>query len=97
MPSLSKHDAVLSPNILQCGERTCRIHPFTKYVVYLGAQGEGVPYHPANATWPSLDSMRTMPFDYTVHDPKYDDISTVYCPGFKPTAEGKRSQTHNCF
>lgn len=67
------------------------IHVLIKYAVYLDAQVEGAQYHPANATWPSLDVMRTMPFDYTIHDPKYDDISTVYCPGFKPTAEGRHS------
>uniref|UniRef100_A0A3P8PKH5 Growth regulating estrogen receptor binding 1 n=1 Tax=Astatotilapia calliptera TaxID=8154 RepID=A0A3P8PKH5_ASTCA len=31
---------------------------------------------------------RTMPFDYTIHDSKYDDISTIYCPGYKPNSEG---------
>ncbi|XP_054471608.1 protein GREB1 [Anoplopoma fimbria] len=45
-------------------------------------------YHPPNASWPNPDIMRTMPFDYTIHDPKYDDISSVYCPGFKPIFEG---------
>uniref|UniRef100_A0A671VCJ6 Growth regulating estrogen receptor binding 1 n=1 Tax=Sparus aurata TaxID=8175 RepID=A0A671VCJ6_SPAAU len=25
----------------------------------------------------------TIPFDYTIHDPKYDDISSVYSPGYK--------------
>ncbi|KAK2920365.1 protein GREB1 isoform X3 [Channa argus] len=52
------------------------------------AQVEGVQYHPSNAPWPKPDIMRTMPFDCTIHDPKYDDISNVYCPGFKPSAEG---------
>nr|XP_020445501.1 LOW QUALITY PROTEIN: protein GREB1-like [Monopterus albus] len=51
-------------------------------------QAEGVQYHPSSAPWPNPDTMRTMPFDYTIHDPKYDDISTVYCPGYKPSAEG---------
>ncbi|XP_071400513.1 protein GREB1 [Centroberyx affinis] len=52
------------------------------------AQVEGVQYHPPSAAWPSPDIMRTMPFDYPIHDPKYDDISAVYCPGFKPSADG---------
>uniref|UniRef100_A0A4W6FV14 Growth regulating estrogen receptor binding 1 n=1 Tax=Lates calcarifer TaxID=8187 RepID=A0A4W6FV14_LATCA len=52
------------------------------------AQAEGVQYHPPNAAWPNPDIMRTMPFDYTIHDPKYDDISAVYCPGYRPSAEG---------
>uniref|UniRef100_A0A8C2WQ69 Growth regulating estrogen receptor binding 1 n=1 Tax=Cyclopterus lumpus TaxID=8103 RepID=A0A8C2WQ69_CYCLU len=51
-------------------------------------QTEGVLYHPPNASWPNLDIMRTMPFDYTIHDPKYDDISSVYCPGSTPSFEG---------
>ncbi|KAM6950438.1 protein GREB1 isoform 2-T2 [Lycodopsis pacificus] len=52
------------------------------------AQAEGVLYHPPNASWPNPDIMRTMPFDYTIHDAKYDDISSVYCPGFTPSFEG---------
>ncbi|XP_051795824.1 protein GREB1 [Acanthochromis polyacanthus] len=52
------------------------------------AQVEGVQYHPPNAPWPNPDIMKTMPFDYNIHDPKYDDISSVYCPGYKPSAEG---------
>uniref|UniRef100_A0A8P4KDX6 Growth regulating estrogen receptor binding 1 n=1 Tax=Dicentrarchus labrax TaxID=13489 RepID=A0A8P4KDX6_DICLA len=44
----------------------------------------GVQYHPPSASWPNPDIMKTMPFDYTIHDPKYDDISSVYSPGYKP-------------
>lgn len=61
-------------------------------LVHLGAQAEGLQYHPPNAPWPNPDIMRTMPFDYTIHDPKYDDISAVYCPGYRPSAEGKNSE-----
>uniref|UniRef100_A0A671VCH6 Growth regulating estrogen receptor binding 1 n=1 Tax=Sparus aurata TaxID=8175 RepID=A0A671VCH6_SPAAU len=52
------------------------------------AQAEGVQYHPPNASWPNPDIMKTIPFDYTIHDPKYDDISSVYSPGYKSSAEG---------
>ncbi|KAM4592963.1 protein GREB1 [Odontesthes bonariensis] len=51
-------------------------------------QAEGVQYHPPNAPWPTTDIMKTMPFDYIIHDAKYDDISIVYCPGFIPSVEG---------
>lgn len=61
------------------------------YVVCLGSQVEGVQYHPPNASWPNPDIMRTMPFDYTIHDPKYDDISAVYNPGYVPSAEGRKN------
>ncbi|XP_075906544.1 protein GREB1 isoform X2 [Nelusetta ayraudi] len=50
-------------------------------------QVEGVQCHPSNASWPSIDIMRTMPFDYSIHDPRYDDVSPVYSPGCKPSAE----------
>ena len=72
-------------------------------VVCLAAQAEGVQYHLPNAPWPNPDIMRTMPFDYTIHDPKYDDISAVYCPGYRTNAEGKHRQkntlilTRKCF
>ncbi|XP_028292954.1 protein GREB1 [Gouania willdenowi] len=53
--------------------------------------------HPPNALWPNPDIMRTMPFDYTIHHPKYDDISSVYCPGFKPSAEGFPTRQEDVF
>ncbi|KAL3992815.1 general transcription factor 3C polypeptide 1 [Sarotherodon galilaeus] len=52
------------------------------------SQTEGVQYHPASAPWPNPEIVRTIPFDYTIHDSKYDDISTIYCPGYKPNSEG---------
>lgn len=57
----------------------------------LGSQVEEVQYHPPNASWPSVDVMRTMPFDYLVHDSRYEDASPVYCPGFKLSPEGTDS------
>uniref|UniRef100_A0A3Q3N2C2 Growth regulating estrogen receptor binding 1 n=1 Tax=Mastacembelus armatus TaxID=205130 RepID=A0A3Q3N2C2_9TELE len=57
----------------------------------------GVQYHHPNTPWPNPDIMRTMPFDYTIHDPKYDDISIVYCPGYKPSAEGNLVQQEDVY
>lgn len=48
-------------------------------------------HHLPNASWPSVDVMRTMPFDYSIHDPRYDDASPVHCPGFKLSPEGRLS------
>uniref|UniRef100_A0A3Q3GQX1 Growth regulating estrogen receptor binding 1 n=1 Tax=Kryptolebias marmoratus TaxID=37003 RepID=A0A3Q3GQX1_KRYMA len=45
-------------------------------------------YHPPNSPWPNTEIMKKIPFDYTIHDAKYDDISTIYCPGFKPRTDG---------
>ncbi|KAI4830882.1 hypothetical protein KUCAC02_002483 [Chaenocephalus aceratus] len=50
-------------------------------------QAEGVLYHPSNVSWPNPDIVKTMPFDYTIHDPKYEEISSVYCPGYKSSAD----------
>lgn len=61
----------------------------------LGPQVEGVQRHPSNASWPSIDIMRTMPFDYSIHDPRYDDVSPVYSPGYKPSAEGTKNFKHH--
>uniref|UniRef100_A0A9J8CFX7 Growth regulating estrogen receptor binding 1 n=1 Tax=Cyprinus carpio carpio TaxID=630221 RepID=A0A9J8CFX7_CYPCA len=33
-----------------------------------------------------------MPFDYTIHDPKYEDISTVYSPDFTPNSNDGNSR-----
>ncbi|XP_069029884.1 protein GREB1 [Embiotoca jacksoni] len=52
------------------------------------AQAGGLQYHPPNASWPNPDALKMMPFDYTIHDPKYEEISMIYCPGYKPNAEG---------
>lgn len=60
-----------------------------------GPQVEGVQCHPSNASWPSIDIMRTMPFDYSIHDPRYDDVSPVYSPGCKPSAEGTKNFKHH--
>lgn len=62
-----------------------------KCITFSPAEVEGVQYHPPNAPWPNTEVIKTMPFDYTIHDPKYDDISIVYCPGFKPRADGMKS------
>lgn len=56
---------------------------------------EGVQYHPSNASWPKPDIMKTVPFDYTIHDPKYADISSVYSPGYKPSAEGRSDSSEH--
>nr|XP_023841954.1 protein GREB1 [Salvelinus alpinus] len=51
-------------------------------------QLECVQYHPACAPWPIIGTLRGMPFDYTIHNPKYEDISTVYCPDYYPNTDG---------
>ncbi|XP_061820315.1 protein GREB1 isoform X4 [Nerophis lumbriciformis] len=56
--------------------------------VLLDAREDGVQYSPSNVLWPNPEIMKTLSFDYTVHDPKYDDISFVYCPGYKPVSDG---------
>uniref|UniRef100_A0A8D0D010 Growth regulating estrogen receptor binding 1 n=1 Tax=Sander lucioperca TaxID=283035 RepID=A0A8D0D010_SANLU len=58
---------------------------------------KGVLYHPPNASWPNPDIVRTMPFDYTIHDPKYDDISSVYNAGYKPSAEGNHVRQEDVY
>ncbi|KAM6942963.1 protein GREB1 [Xenentodon cancila] len=68
--------------------RLMEVDIFDEEDINYNAQAEGVQYHPSNAAWPSVEIMKTMPFDYTIHDAKYDDISSVYCPGFKTSAEG---------
>uniref|UniRef100_A0A8C2FWE2 Growth regulating estrogen receptor binding 1 n=1 Tax=Cyprinus carpio TaxID=7962 RepID=A0A8C2FWE2_CYPCA len=51
-----------------------------------------VRYHQPVALWPNTDTMRGMPFDYTIHDPKYEDISTVYSPDFTPNLNDGNSR-----
>lgn len=58
-------------------------------LVCLGVQAQAMQYHPPNASWPNPEIMKTMPFDYTIHDPKYDDISSIYNPEYKPEGRGQ--------
>ncbi|XP_015458997.3 protein GREB1 isoform X1 [Astyanax mexicanus] len=50
-------------------------------------QSDLVQYHQAIASWPNADTMRGMPFDFIIHDPKYEDISVIYSTDFTPNAE----------
>ncbi|XP_039242876.1 protein GREB1 isoform X3 [Pipra filicauda] len=34
-------------------------------------------YHQPGDTWPDLETFKKMPFDYTIHDPKYEDASLI--------------------
>ncbi|XP_038864763.1 protein GREB1-like [Salvelinus namaycush] len=56
--------------------------------INFSGQLERVQYRPTCASWPVTDTLRGMPFDYTVHHPKYEDISTVYCPDYYPNTDG---------
>uniref|UniRef100_A0A673MEU2 Protein GREB1-like n=1 Tax=Sinocyclocheilus rhinocerous TaxID=307959 RepID=A0A673MEU2_9TELE len=51
-----------------------------------------VGYHQPVALWPDTDTVRGMPFDYTIHDPKYEDISTVYSADFTPNSNDGNSR-----
>ncbi|KAM6433886.1 protein GREB1 [Rhynochetos jubatus] len=33
--------------------------------------------HQSGDTWPDLETFKKMPFDYTIHDPKYEDASLI--------------------
>ncbi|TRY59661.1 hypothetical protein DNTS_027402 [Danionella cerebrum] len=55
---------------------------------------DSVRFHQTVALWPNTDTVRGMPFDYTIHDPKYEDISTVYSPDFTPKAEAYNTYHH---
>ncbi|XP_064860365.1 protein GREB1-like [Oncorhynchus nerka] len=56
--------------------------------INFSGQLEHVQYQPTCASWPVTDTLRGIPFDYTIHDPKYEDISTIYCPGYYPNTDG---------
>ncbi|NXG56382.1 GREB1 protein, partial [Hemiprocne comata] len=34
-------------------------------------------YHQPGDLWPDLETFKKMPFDYTIHDPKYEDASLI--------------------
>ncbi|KAM8877777.1 LOW QUALITY PROTEIN: protein GREB1 [Synchiropus picturatus] len=49
-------------------------------------------FTPVDLPWPNAEALKSAPFDYTVHDPKYEDISAVFCPGFRPGPNGTSSR-----
>uniref|UniRef100_A0AAR2LK77 Growth regulating estrogen receptor binding 1 n=1 Tax=Pygocentrus nattereri TaxID=42514 RepID=A0AAR2LK77_PYGNA len=60
-------------------------------------QSDLVLYHQAIASWPNADTMRGIPFDFTIHDPKYEDISTIYSPDFTPDGEKNARRQEDVF
>ncbi|XP_035388378.1 protein GREB1 isoform X2 [Electrophorus electricus] len=58
------------------------------------SEPESGQYHQPVASWPNADTMRGMPFDFTIYDPKYEDISAIYSPDFtlKPERNHRRQE-----
>ncbi|XP_076834849.1 protein GREB1 isoform X2 [Brachyhypopomus gauderio] len=52
-----------------------------------GSELEAGHYHQPAASWPDADAVRGMPFHFTIHDPKYEDISAIYSPDSALNAE----------
>ncbi|XP_034288005.1 protein GREB1 isoform X3 [Pantherophis guttatus] len=47
-------------------------------------------YHQPGDLWPDLETFKQMPFDYTIHDPKYEDASLI-CSTVQKTKSDDRS------
>ncbi|XP_020657985.3 protein GREB1 [Pogona vitticeps] len=47
-------------------------------------------YHQPGEAWPDLEAFKKMPFDYTIHDPKYEDASLI-CSRIAKTKSEDRS------
>nr|XP_057945657.1 protein GREB1 isoform X2 [Doryrhamphus excisus] len=67
--------------------RLMEVDIYNEEEINFNAETDGVQHSQSHALWPNPDIMKTLPFDYTVHDPKYDDISLVYCPSYKPATD----------
>nr|XP_028578388.1 protein GREB1 isoform X2 [Podarcis muralis] len=48
-------------------------------------------YHQSGDAWPDLETFKKMPFDYTIHDPKYEDASLICSRVQKTSSEGQDS------
>ncbi|KAJ8410271.1 hypothetical protein AAFF_G00202520, partial [Aldrovandia affinis] len=72
--------------------RLMEVDVYDEDEINLSIQLETAQYHQMDAVWPDTEVFRTMPFDYTVHDPKHEDISPVYSPKFTPTGKGSSRQ-----
>ncbi|XP_053538631.1 protein GREB1 isoform X1 [Ictalurus punctatus] len=67
--------------------RLMEVDVFDEEDINCNCQCELLKYHQAIASWPNADTLRGMPFDFTIHDPKYEDISIIYSPDFTPNVE----------
>ncbi|KAB5562529.1 hypothetical protein PHYPO_G00018820 [Pangasianodon hypophthalmus] len=67
--------------------RLMEVDIFDEEDINCNCQSELVKYHQSIASWPNADTLRGMPFDFTIHDPKYEDISSIYSPDFTPNVE----------
>ncbi|XP_058255959.1 protein GREB1 [Hemibagrus wyckioides] len=67
--------------------RLMEVDIFDEEDINYNCQSEVVKYHQANASWPNADTLKGMPFDSTIHDPKYEDISAIYSPDFTLNVE----------
>lgn len=48
-------------------------------------------YHQQEDAWPDLETFKKMPFDYTIHDPKYEDASLICSRIQTMSSEGQSS------
>ncbi|XP_042302593.1 protein GREB1 isoform X3 [Sceloporus undulatus] len=46
-------------------------------------------YHQPGDAWPDLDTFKKIPFDYTIHDPKYEDASLICSRSQKTKSEDR--------
>ncbi|XP_025018954.1 protein GREB1 isoform X3 [Python bivittatus] len=49
-------------------------------------------YHQPGDTWPDLETFKKMPFDYTIHDPKYEDASLICSTVQKAKSEDRSTK-----
>lgn len=48
-------------------------------------------YHQPGDVWPDLETFKQMPFDYTIHDPKYEDASLICSTVQKTKNDGQNT------
>ncbi|XP_051780863.1 protein GREB1 [Erpetoichthys calabaricus] len=58
--------------------RLMEVDIYDEEEVNLNVKQDNIQFHHSTARWPDYDIMKTMPFDYTVHDPKFEDASPIY-------------------
>nr|XP_023690068.1 protein GREB1 isoform X3 [Paramormyrops kingsleyae] len=58
--------------------RLMEVDVYDEEDIHSEVQTTTIQYHQPGAVWPNADILKVIPFDYTVHDPKYEDISGVY-------------------
>ncbi|XP_041105607.1 protein GREB1 isoform X2 [Polyodon spathula] len=77
--------------------RLMEVDIYDEEEINLNVMEDSVQYHKPGAMWPDVAVFNRLPFDYTVHDPKYEDASPVYSREHTFSSEGSSRKQEDVY